>query len=269
MPERYKYLDAYIDDQRSEGKYSFTAADLRKRFELTDEALKKSLQRLKKAEKVVMVRKEFYVIVPPEYRAKGMIPPGFFVNDLMKFLDRNYYVGLLNAAALHGAAHQQPQNYSIITQGAPLRKIQTNQINIRFFTKKSWNQDDIEKRKVSTGFINVSSPELTALDLINYYDAVGGFDRIATVLEELTENIRAEKLIETAKHYKNVCVIQRLGYLLNHILEEEGLGDRLYDYLQTMKFHPCLLCPQKTKPNRMATGNRWKIVPNVEVEADI
>ncbi len=269
MQKRYKYLDTYIDDQRSEGKYSFTAADLRKRFDLTDEALKKSLQRLKKAKKVVMVRKEFYVIVPPEYRAKGIIPPGLYVRDLMKFLDRDYYVGLLNAAALHGAAHQQPQSYSIITTGVPLRNIQTDQVNIRFFIKKTWNQNEIENRKVSTGFINVSSPELTALDLINHYDIVGGFDRIATILEELTESIRAEKLVESAKHYKKVSVIQRLGYLLDHVLDEVKLGDSLYDYLQTIQFHTCLLSPQKIKPKRMATGNRWKIVPNIEVETDI
>ncbi|MBW6480585.1 MAG: type IV toxin-antitoxin system AbiEi family antitoxin [Bacteroidales bacterium] len=269
MQERYKYLDTYIDDQRSDGQYSFTADDLRKRFDLTDEALKKSLQRLKRKKKVAMVRKGFYVIVPPEYRVKGIIPTSFYVNNMMKFLNRDYYVGLLNAAALHGAAHQQPQNYSIITQGTPLRKIQTDLVNIHFFTKKSWGQNEIEKKKVNTGFINVSSPELTALDLINYHDTVGGFDRIATVLEELSEKILAEKMIESAKHYEKVVVIQRLGYLLDHILEKEELSNRLYYYLNTLEFYPCLLSPQKTKPDRMATGNRWKIVPNIEIETDI
>lgn len=269
MQKRYKYLDAYIDDLRSDGKYSFTAFDLRKRFNFSDEALKKSLQRLKKAKKVVMVRKAFYVIVPPEYRAKGIIPPGLYVHDLMKFLGRDYYVGLLNAAAFHGSAHQQPQSYSIITTGAPLRNIQTDQVSICFLTKKTWNQKEIENRKVSTGFINVSSPELTALDLINYYDIVGGFDRIATILEELSESIRAKKLVDSAKHYTKVTVIQRLGYMLDHVLDEGKLGNILYDYLQTIPFHPCLLSPQTIKPKRMATGNRWKIVPNIEVETDV
>ncbi len=269
MQERYKYLDGYIDDRRSEGKYSFTSDDLRKRFDLSNEALKKSLQRLKREKKVTMVRKEFYVIVPPEYRAKGIIPPSFYVGDLMKFLNRDYYVGLLNASALHGAAHQQPQSFTIITRGPSLRKIQNERADIHFLIKKTWNQHGIEKKKVSTGYINVSSPELTALDLINHYDSVGGFDRIATVLHELTESIRAENLIESAKQYKKVVVIQRLGYLLDHILEIVELSDKLYDYLNTLEFYPCLLSPQKNKPDRMVAGNRWKIVPNIGVEPDI
>lgn len=268
MQERYKYLDAYIDDRRSEGKYSFTTDDLRKRFDLSNEALKKSLQRLKREKKVSMVRKEFYVIVPPEYRAKGIIPPSFYVGDLMKFLHRDYYVGLLNAAAFYGAAHQQPQSFTIITRGPSLRKIQNERVTIQFLIKKTWNQDEIEKKKVSTGYINVSSPELTALDLINHYDTVGGFDRIATVLHELTENIRAEKLLESAKHYKKAVVVQRMGYLLEYVLGAVALSDKLYDYLQKVKFYPCLLSPQEAKPFRMVAGNRWKIVANIEIEPD-
>ncbi|KAF5277940.1 hypothetical protein FQR65_LT15906 [Abscondita terminalis] len=142
---------------------------------------------------VVMVRREFYVIVPPEYRAKGIIPTSLYVNDLMKFLNRDYYVGLLNAAAYHGAAHQQPQNYSIITEGIALRPIKNDKVDIHFYIKKSWNKQDIIKKKVDTGYINISSPELTALDLISYYNEVGGFNRVATVIEELKEVIQAEK----------------------------------------------------------------------------
>lgn len=269
MQERYKYLDAYIDDLRSEGIYSFTSDDLRKRFDLSKEALKKSLQRLKREKKVTMVRKEFYVIVPPEYRAKGIIPPSFYAGDLMKFLKRDYYVGLLNAAAFHGAAHQQPQSFTVITQGPSLRNIQNEQADIRFLIKKTWNQEGIEKKKVSTGYINVSSPELTALDLINHYDKAGGFDRVATVLQELIENIYAEKLIESAKHYNKTVVIQRLGYLLDHVLEALELSNKLYDYLNTLEFYPCLLSPQRKKPDRTVAGNRWKVMSNIEVEPDI
>lgn len=269
MKERYKYLDTYIDDQRSDGRYSFTAVDLRKRFALSDESLKKSLQRLKRDKKVAMVRKGFYVIVPPEYRVKGIIPTSFYVNELMKFLNRDYYVALLNAAALHGAAHQQPQTFTVITRGTSLRKIQNEQVDIHFLIKKLWNQDGIEKKKVSTGFINVSSPELTALDLINFHSAVGGFNRIATVLEELCEKISADKLIESAKQYEKLVVIQRLGYLLEHVLEKVELSNSLYDYLNALEFYPCLLSPQKMKPDNMTTGNRWKIVPNIEIETDI
>jgi hypothetical protein len=47
------------------------------------------------------------VVVPPEYREAGCPPASWFIHDLMRFLGQPYYVALLTAAAIHGAAHQQ------------------------------------------------------------------------------------------------------------------------------------------------------------------
>ncbi len=269
MAKQYKYLDSFIDEQRANGKYSFTTKGLHHQLGVSENALKKTLQRLKDQKSVVMVRREFYVIVPPEYRVKGIIPTNLYVNDLMKFLNRDYYVGLLNAAAYHGAAHQQPQSYSIITEGIALRPIKNDKVNIHFYIKKFWNKKDIIKKKVDTGYINVSSPELTALDLVSYYNEAGGLNRVATVIEELKEVIQADKLVEAAIQYNETSTVQRLGYLLEHVLEENKISDALYDYLEQIEFYPILLRTQKKKPENMITGNKWKIVPNVEIEADI
>ncbi len=269
MVKQYKYLDSYIDEQRANGKYSFTTKGLHIELGVSENALKKSLQRLKNQASVVMVRRGFCVIVPPEYKTKGIIPTSLYVNDLMKFLNRDYYVGLLNAAAYHGAVHQQPQNYSIITEGIALRLIKNEKVEINFYFKKSWNRKDILKKNVDTGYINISSPELTALDLVNYYNEVGGFNRVATVLEELKDEMDADQLIEAAKQYREVSVVQRLGYLLECVLEERDLSDALYHYLESVGYYPTLLCPQKMKPENRITGNKWKIVPNIEIEADI
>lgn len=269
MAEQYKYLDAFIDEQRANGKYYFATESLHDQLGVSENALKKSLQRLKNQGLVVMVRRGFYVIVPPEYRSKGIIPTSLYINDLMKFLNRDYYVGLLNAAAYYGAAHQQPQNYSVITEGIALRPINNGKVNINFYIKKKWNKEYIIKRKVDTGYINISSPELTALDLISYYDGVGGFNRVATVLEELREAVEPEKLAAAAKFYDETSTIQRLGYILECVLEDSQLSNELYNYLDLVDHYPTLLRPQKEKPDNMITGNRWKVVPNIEIEADI
>ncbi len=269
MAEQYKYLDSFIDEQRANGKYSFTTEGLHSLLGVSENALKKTLQRLKNQKSVVMVRRGFYVIVPPEYRSKGIIPTSLYVNDLMKFLNRDYYVGLLNAAAYHGAAHQQPQNYSIITEGIALRAIQNDKVGIHFYIKKKWNKKDVIKKKVDTGYINISSPELTALDLVSYYNEVGGFNRVATVIEELKEVIQPDRLLETVKQYCEISVVQRLGYVLECVLNENELSSKLYTYLESIGHYPVLLRPQKKKPENMTTGNRWKIAPNIEIEADI
>jgi predicted transcriptional regulator of viral defense system len=245
MSEQYKYLEAYLDEQRSNGQYSFTTEKLHDQLGISENALKKSLQRLKTQESVVMVRKGFYVIVPPEYKAKGIIPTSLYVNELMKFLDRDYYVGIA------------------------LRSIQNDKVSITFHIKKSWNRNNIVQKKVDTGYIKISSPELTALDLVSYYQQVGGLNRVATVLEELREVIQAERLKDAASHYEEIAAIQRLGYLLEYVLADKELSDALYEYLGTIDFYTTLLRREKEKPESMATGNRWKIVPNTEIEADI
>ena len=52
------------------------------------------------------------------------------------YLGKPYYVGLLSAAALHGAAHQQPMTDYIVTQTPAPRNISNKRLKIAFFAKK-------------------------------------------------------------------------------------------------------------------------------------
>ena len=186
----------------------------------------------------------------------------------MKFLEKDYYIGLLNAASYYGAAHQQPQSFSVITMKPSLRNINNDNLKINFYIKKEWSKEDIIQKKVDTGYINVSSPELTALDLVCYFDQAGGLNRIATVLEELCESMDATKLLDISKRYSPITAIQRLGFLLEEILDMRDLSDPIKEYLKTVNYFPVLLRPQKEK-TEMITGNDWKVVQNIEIETDL
>lgn len=268
MSEQYGYLEDFINELRSNGRYAFSLPEVRNKFEQSDEAIKKALQRLKKKKEIALVRNEFYVIVTPEYRSIGILPPSLFVSELMEFLKKDYYVGLLNAAAYYGAAHQQPQSFSVITMKPSLRNINNDNLKINFYVKKKWAKDDVVQKKVDTGYINVSSPELTALDLVYYFDQSGGLNRVATVLEELSESIDANKLLDAARQFFPITTVQRLGFLLENIIGKSELSEPIKDYLKTVSYFPVLLRPQKEK-TEMITGNDWKVVQNVEIETDL
>lgn len=265
----YNYLTDYVNELRSRGKYSFTIPELHKRFRLSENALKKTLQRSKQKKEIALIRKEFYVIVPPEYRSRGVLPPTLFIADLMHFLNHKYYTGLLSAAAFYGAAHQQPQEFFVITTKPFLLPVKSNKIKINFCHKKHLLEQGITERKIETGYLKISSAELTALDLVFFYDRVGGMNRVATVLQELAESLDAEKLVIVAKRYDQITTIQRLGFLLDEILNQKTLASPLLSYLKTVKHYPVLLRPQKEKPGTMAAGNDWKVIPNVEIETDL
>lgn len=244
------FLESHLDTLRAQGRHTFTLSELQKQFDISDQALTKALQRIKQKKKAISLRKGFYVITP--------IPaPNLFIPDLMNFLNRNFYTGLLSAAAHHTLMQETPNEYYIITKKPVLLPIRTNQLNINFYHKKKWDQDDIVD--------NISSPELTALDLVHYAPRLGGFDRITAVLDDLTELMDAETLVATAKNYADTATVQRLGYILHEILYLAPFAESLIDYLKTTKYYPILLHSQKEKPENMVSGNIWRVIPNIGI----
>ena len=260
----YNYLDKYLIEVRSQGRYAFTTGELKNKFKLTPNALNQILYRLKQKEEIAQIRQGFYVIIPPEYSKQGIIPPYLYIDDLMKSLDKPYYVGLLSAAALHGAAHQQPMGYTVITQSPAPRSIE--KLKIVFFSKQSFLQDGIIQRKTPAGYINVSSPELTALDFFEYIYKFG-INRITTVLQELSEKMKPISLLKIARQHPNTAAIQRLGYILDTVVSAEKLSDALWKVLNERTYFPVPLSPKKGKSGE--TDSKWKIIKNMEVESDL
>ena len=106
-------LDEFLNETRSQGRHSFGLEELKQALQVSDKAVNQALYRAKARKKVAQVRKGFYAILSPEYTKQGMVPPTLLIDDMMKMLNRRYYVGLVSAAALHGAAHQQPMEYFV------------------------------------------------------------------------------------------------------------------------------------------------------------
>jgi len=260
----YNYLDRYLTEIRAQGRYAFTVEELKSELNVSDPAISQNLIRLKRKNEIALIRQGFYVIIPPEYSKQGILPPYLYIDDLMKSLDKPYYVGLLSAAALHGAAHQQPTGYTVIAQVPAPRSVE--KLKISFFSKQEFMQDGIIKKKSPAGFFNVSSPELTALDFLDYIHKFG-INQITTILQELSEAIKPSLLLKIAKKYPNTAAIQRLGYLFEKAVLSEKLSDILWKALNERTFFPIPLSPQKAKKGD--TNNRWKVIKNMEIESDL
>lgn len=264
----YEYLDEFLDERRRQGRFTFTTDEVIEKFQITENAFKKTTQRLLDQNRIARVRNRFYLIIPPEYAARQTLPLSYFVDDLMHFLDRDYYVGLLTAAMYHGAAHQQPQRQYVVCEPPSLRSIQNQRQSIVFCLKKEWDAADVEQQKTDAGYINISIPSLTALDLIFYVDRVGGLNRVATVLMELTPEMDPVSLNKTAQRFNQTTVLQRLGYILEHTLKQTELADALYEALDQRSYYPTLLSTQAESKNQKAP-NIWKVIPNIKVSSEI
>jgi len=133
---------------------------------------------------------------------------------------------------------------------------------ISFFTKSEWEKDQIIEKKTETGYLKVSSPELTAFDLVKYHKRIGGLNRILPILEDLTETIKPSLLSKTAKTQKKTN-IQRLGFLLDKLgsVSLSGYLFRLLD--ENSKKLPLSLSHKKrTAP----INEKWKIIENTELD---
>ena len=259
----YNYISAYLTKVQSEGRYTISLEELRNNFNVSEKALLQNIYRLKNKKLLAQVRKEFYVIIPPQYINRGMIPPTLFIDDMMKHLDKEYYVGLFSAAALHGAGHQQPMEFQVITKKPALRKIKNQKLTISFFTKKDWDSNQITEKKSEAGYFNVSTPEMTAFDLVYYNKNMGGLNRTIPILEDLTEEIKPSLLNKSAKSQK-LSTIQRLGYLFD-ALGNNSLSNSLFKIIEEKKVKeiPLSLAHENRKGD---IDKRWKIIINTKLD---
>jgi predicted transcriptional regulator of viral defense system len=270
--KEYNKIGQWVEDLPKRGKSVFTKQEVEKQFPaLTYYSIRNALNRLSKKKKIESVWRDFYVVILPEYGLKGIAPPIEYINQLMKFLNKDYYIGLLSAAALQGAAHQAPMEFFVITNSRVLRDKQKDDVKINFVTKKNIPTQYITQIMVNSGYVNVSCPELTAFDLIIYEKNVGGVNRVATVLSELAETLNFENIsIEFLKSL-NVAIIQRLGYLLD-LLEFEELANILFQKSKEadIKFrkYPLSVLSEKKNYSDFQTNDKWKIIINEEIDID-
>ena len=260
-------LSSWIESRQSQGLYFFTREEALKALQRSEAAFKQAAVRLDRKRRIARVHGGFFIIIPFEYAATGMLPAEWFIDDLMSYIGQPFYVGLMSAAALHGAAHQQPQQFHVVTNG-PLRDIRSkNRLAIIFFSKSEIERVPLTRVKVQTGHIPVSTPEATALDLIRYARRIGGLDRVLTVLQELGEAMEPEKLEEAAKSDGKLARAQRLGFLL----EKAGFPDltrNLSKWVTEKNPFPAKLEP--SIQNRGYKKNeRWKLIVNIDVEGDL
>ncbi len=260
--DKYFSFDKYLQKIRSKGRYCITLTELQEKSNLSYKAIQQSVYRAKTNKKLSQIRQGFYVIIPPEYSISGVLPVYLYIDDLMLYLKRDYYLGLFSSAILHGAGHQQAMNTQLVIEKPTLRNIKNDKLEIDFFTKQKWNENDIIKKKSDAGYIKVSTPELTALDLIYYHKRIGGINRVLPILEDLCEEINSKKLIKTAQRFKNKTTIQRLGFLFDEIFDENELAKSLYKLIENINTNKILL--SSISSNNGKTNKKWNIIINTD-----
>jgi predicted transcriptional regulator of viral defense system len=266
-------LSRYLITLQSEGQISFTRDAAITALKIAPSAFLKAASRLQKQRMLFNPRQGFYVVVPPQFLNWEAPPPAWYIDALMRHEQRPYYVGLLKAAELHGATHHAVMEFQVITD-RQLPRIRAGRSWITFHFRKDMKavRDGIVERKTDTGTMKVSSPELTALDLLRYIHVAGSVDAVATVLVDLGGKIDGAKLAATAAHFDRAYV-QRLGYLLDRL----GHGERtqaLHDHMSAAEALPWVELEPAKRGEGVSTSppvernERWRVSVQRHPEPD-
>jgi predicted transcriptional regulator of viral defense system len=263
-------ISSWVYDKTIHGFSTFSVEDVKKNFvSMPSQYIQTELNNLVKKTRIAAVYRGFYVIIPAHYVLRGVVPPLYYVDQLMNYLGKPYYVSLLNAAELLGAAHQRPQTFSITTL-LPQPRISAKKNPLLSWTyRREIEEDFLLTGNTETGIVKYSSAELTALDLVQYSQNIGGLSRAATILEELCEVMDMNKFTDKLCKYTTLASLQRLGYILEHVLFEQEKADVIYERIKASGRK--MLYTDLNKESDIANVERdqkWKIKINCEIETD-
>ncbi len=257
----------YIKHLLSIESYSFSLEELSNHTNSEGTSSKFELARLVEKKEIISLRKGFYLIIPPRYSKQGFLPIQLYIDKLCKSLNRNYYLGFYSAAKFHGASHQQTQREYVMIEKPKLSDIKKGDLDIRFITSSKWPTRNIIEKKSDAGIFKISSPSLTAVDLIHHQTKLGGLNRMFAIIEELSEEITDTDLKDLLTWYPHRSTLQRLGFILEEFQTELNLNS-ISEYLKSGQYFPVLLSPKRNqKPG--SVDNKWKVDVNIKLESDL
>lgn len=266
MKKQYKSLKSFIAACVQGGRNCFCFEEALAYHGGSKASVQQALYRLVKAHELFSPKKDFYVIVPLEYQKIGSISSLWFIDGYMKSIPCSYYVGLLSAAAMLGAGHQQPQGLQVITskQRSPLHK---KEAHIQFYTTQTIDDALLVSHKTPYGYVRVSSPALTLLDLFRFPYAAGYMNNIATVMGELADQITVRSLTDVIDRQAKVPHIQRMGYM-SAVLGLIKIEQVCATFIARQKRLMVVSLNPQVKKESDQIDNQWKININDTIESD-
>ncbi len=215
-----------------------------------------------------------YIPIPSEFSTWGVVPAMDFIDQLMEHLGRSYYVALLSAAEVHGAAHQRPQVFQVFADKA-VRDRDIERVRLRFYERSDVEAAAVQLVNSRTSRVRVSTPEATAFDLVLRPQESGALFNVATIIGELVqdEKLDVAKLVSLAPQYP-LAVVRRLGWLLDRdaeYVETTAFSDALSDFVSSNSVagRRAVDLLAAGRPRRGTTNRRWGLVENADVEPDL
>lgn len=255
------FVDLWVE-LLAEGHSTFTAAELRQRTGASTDAVYSAVKYAMDRRRLFSPVRGLYVVVPPEYRAAGVVPAIQFVDPMMRHLSLDYYVAYASAAQWWGAAHQAPQVFDVVaSRNVSDRAL--GPVRMRFHTSSRIDTDEVRRVTGPRTMLNIASPALTAIDLASRPRLGGGLSAVATILAELPD-LDGDRLADLAAR-RTMADARRLGWLLELVRDDLDLN-ALQQVARPEHGRPTLLAIRGSRQGYV--DDRWSVIINTTVEPD-
>jgi len=247
-----------------------TVEEIVQGFEYDSSYASKILERLERKQYLERVKRGIYLYIPLEYGYENRFPP---MNSLVvgSVLVDPYYFGYQTANRFHGFTTRfSPVTYICTTRSRRTHKWRSirykfvNLVQKKFFGYEKYLSDGCE--------VFIACPEKAVLDSIDKSDYCGGLSQVvAVVLNAFERGLDKEKLLDYAIRFDSNTLIQRLGYLVE-VLYENNYLDINDSFLESIEglllenISNTFLGPVKPNDRSGSIDSRWSIIENVSIE---
>lgn len=250
------------DQLLSEGSNTVTIHEVESRTGVTRNAVYLGVKYAIDRKRLFSPVRGLYVVVPPEYRSMGVVPANHFIDPMMNHLGIEYYLALATAAGWWGSSHHASQEFQVIANGR-LPDRTNGKVRLRFISRARLDDKAIRRVAGPRTMLNVSTPNLTAVDLATNPTHVGGLSNVATILAELPD-LDGHGIATLAKH-RTRADARRLGWLLSLVRNDVNLR-ALITLADPHHGQPTLLASNKPRTGHLDTD--WNVLVNTNVEPD-
>ena len=178
---------------------------------------------LVKRHEIISPCRGFWVPIPYEYRQWGAPEAIYYVDKMMRYLNIEYYVGWMSAAAILGATHHASQVFQVATSRHFRNKV-VGRSNFKFFQRSNVGVLPTFRHITQTGTVSVSTRAATMLSVTNDLTNASGLDNAANIVIELSDtdgSIIAD--IAACAGFFPISALRRLGWILERFTDMSDL----------------------------------------------
>ena len=264
-------LITVLDAAERGGRLNLRTADIAQALPgVGAEALRQALHRQQRKGRIVRASRGsgHWIVVPLQDAAAGAPPLESWLDAyLSKTLGLPYYLALLSAAEVYGASPQAVMVTQVMVPKTR-RPVQVGRHRLVFFERSRIPEMPVAWHETSHGRFKLSSPALTALELVARQHMAGGIARVREILQGLIPAITGAGLRAALDALDDIPTAQRIGVLFIQA-NRSDMADRVATWLESRRSRRIALSPGAMDTGPCTLDARFKVlVPDTIQQAN-